>query len=78
MVPRNILEEKLAAIWCEVLGLEKVGIHDNFFEIGGDSILSIQVVTLAAKKNIRLDVVEIFEYPTIDELSKYASLLVEN
>src|SRR5215203_4762738 len=42
--PRNPVEELLAGIWSDVLGLERVGIHDNFFQLGGDSILSIQVV----------------------------------
>ncbi len=45
--PRNATEETLAAIWADVLGVEKVGVHDDFFELGGDSILSIQVVSRA-------------------------------
>jgi acyl-coenzyme A synthetase/AMP-(fatty) acid ligase len=42
-------EQALAAIWCEVLGLEQVGVHDNFFHLGGDSILSIQVIARPMK-----------------------------
>lgn len=42
--PRNALEERITGIWAEVLGLDRVGIHANFFELGGDSIMSIRVV----------------------------------
>ena len=41
------IEERLTAIWAEVLRLEKVSIHDNFFELGGDSIISIQMISKA-------------------------------
>ena len=42
--PGNLIEERLADIWCEVLRLQRVGMLDNFFELGGDSILSIQII----------------------------------
>src|SRR5207302_1618508 len=45
MAPRTSVEELLAKIWAEVLGVEQIGIHDNFFALGGDSILSIQIVS---------------------------------
>ncbi|MER5579979.1 condensation domain-containing protein, partial [Streptomyces massasporeus] len=68
--PRNPTEEALAAIWADVLGLEKVGIHDNFFELGGDSILSIQVISHARQAlggglSPRL----LFEAPTVAQLA---------
>src|SRR6185436_3687950 len=47
--PRTPAEETLAAVWSQVLGGRDVGVNDNFFALGGDSILAIQVVTRAAR-----------------------------
>ncbi|MFM6155604.1 MAG: phosphopantetheine-binding protein, partial [Sphaerospermopsis kisseleviana] len=52
--PRTLIEEKLVAIWSEVLRIENVGIHDNYFELGGDSILSIQLVSKANQAGIQI------------------------
>ena len=68
VAPRDEVEEKLAAIWASVLGLERVGIHDNFFEIGGDSIQSIQIIVRANKAGIGLTSTQLFKYLTIAEL----------
>jgi acetyl-CoA acetyltransferase family protein len=67
--PRNEVEQTLAEIWQSVLGLEKVGIYDSFFELGGDSILSIQVVSRASQKGLRLTPKQIFLNQTIAELA---------
>jgi len=67
--PTNDKEEKLVEIWQSVLGLEMVGIHDNFFEVGGDSLLSIQIVARARKFNIHITVRQLFQYPTISEIA---------
>jgi alpha-ketoglutarate-dependent taurine dioxygenase/aryl carrier-like protein len=67
--PRNAIEETLAAVWQQVLGIERVGIHDNFFEIGGDSLHCIQIVAKCRDTGIDLTVNELFEYPTIDALA---------
>jgi amino acid adenylation domain-containing protein/non-ribosomal peptide synthase protein (TIGR01720 family)/FkbM family methyltransferase len=69
VAPRTHEEETLAAVWCEVLGLESVGVNDNFFELGGDSILSMQVVARANAKRLRLTPAQIFQYQTIAELA---------
>ena len=45
VAPRTVVEKKLADIWCEVLGLERVGIYDNFFDLGGHSLSATQIVT---------------------------------
>lgn len=69
VAPRNDVEQTLAEIWQSVLGLEKVGIYDSFFELGGDSILSIQVVSRASQKGLRLTPKQIFLNQTIAELA---------
>ncbi|MGE0127970.1 MAG: amino acid adenylation domain-containing protein [Blastocatellales bacterium] len=66
--PRNKAEEILAGVWSQVLGVRQVGIHDNFFEMGGDSILSIQVVGKANQQGLRVTPRQIFQHPTISEL----------
>ncbi len=50
--PQSALEQQIAAIWADVLGIEHVGLNDNFFERGGDSIISIQVVSRARAAGI--------------------------
>ena len=70
--PTGELEGTLAAIWSQVLGVERVGATDDFFELGGDSILNIQIVARAAKAGIGLSPQQIFDYPTIAELARVA------
>ncbi|WP_208612614.1 non-ribosomal peptide synthetase [Xenorhabdus vietnamensis] len=55
VAPRNALEKQLCVIWQEVLGLKRVGIHDNFFRIGGDSISAIKL-TAAMRRECQIDV----------------------
>ena len=63
--PRTADEEKLAAIWAQMLKAPRVGIHDNFFELGGDSILAIQIVGKARQAGIHFGPRLLFENPTI-------------
>jgi hypothetical protein len=71
VAPRNPLEETLARAWAEVLELERVGIHDSFFDLGGHSLQSIQLVTrLTATLNRPVSVKSIFQAPTIAELAE--------
>jgi amino acid adenylation domain-containing protein len=74
VVPRTQTEKKLAEIWSQVLGLEQVGIHDNFFDLGGDSILSVRVIARANKANIRLNTQQLFQHQTVSELAGIADL----
>ena len=67
--PRNSLEERLAALWAEVLGVERVGIHDNFFDLGGDSLLAIQLLSRARDAGIAAEPRMLFERQTIALLS---------
>ncbi|MEM8846112.1 MAG: phosphopantetheine-binding protein [Bacteroidota bacterium] len=69
--PNSEVEEKLVSIWEEVLNFSPISIDDNFFEIGGDSILSIQIISKARKEGIMLAANQLFEYQTIKELSTY-------
>ncbi|SDX08991.1 non-ribosomal peptide synthase domain TIGR01720/amino acid adenylation domain-containing protein [Marininema mesophilum] len=72
VAPRNQREQILASIWKQILGKNQVGIHDNFFEIGGDSILSIQIVSRASQTGLKLTPKQLFEYQTIAELAQVA------
>ena len=72
VTPRNEIEENLAHIWKEVLQTNQVSIHDNFFQNGGDSIISIQLTSRARRQGISLTVKQVFENPTIAELSRVA------
>ncbi|HEX9943047.1 MAG TPA: amino acid adenylation domain-containing protein, partial [Thermoanaerobaculia bacterium] len=67
--PHNPIEEKLAAIWAELFSIERVGIHDNFFALGGDSIRSLQVTARARQAGIEMTSRLLFENPTIAGLA---------
>ncbi|WP_414526541.1 condensation domain-containing protein [Nodularia chucula] len=68
IAPRNAIETTLVQIWAEILG-SSVGIHDNFFERGGDSILSIQMVAKANHAGMKLTPKQLFQHQTIAELA---------
>ncbi|MCC6179261.1 MAG: SDR family oxidoreductase, partial [Chloroflexi bacterium] len=70
--PRTSAETRIAEIWANILGLERVGIHDNFFDLGGDSLLLIRVHhALRQEFEHELSVVDLFQYPTVNALSQY-------
>ncbi|MDZ8087067.1 MAG: phosphopantetheine-binding protein [Nostoc sp. ChiSLP01] len=69
VAPRTPVEEVLATIWSQVLGIPQVGIYDNFLELGGDSIGSIQVVAKAYEAGLKFTTNQLFEYLTIAELA---------
>lgn len=73
--PRNTLETILSTVWADVLVLPQVGIHDNFFRSGGDSILSLQVVAKARQQGVRLTPKQMFERQTVAELATVAQLI---
>ncbi|MDD5467703.1 MAG: amino acid adenylation domain-containing protein [Anaerolineales bacterium] len=68
--PRTAAERTLAKIWSETLGVEQIGIHDNFFDLGGDSILSIQMIARANQAGFRLTPKQLLQHQTIDKLAK--------
>jgi amino acid adenylation domain-containing protein len=70
VAPRNEIERKVAAIWQALLGIEQLGVHDNFIELGGDSLIAVQM--LSRLKNIfsvEISLRALFEAPTIAELA---------
>lgn len=71
--PRTPTELILAEVWREVLGIDEVGVHDGFIELGGDSILNIQVVARAATRGLNLTPRQLFEHDTIAELARVAT-----
>ncbi|HEU4511197.1 MAG TPA: amino acid adenylation domain-containing protein [Pyrinomonadaceae bacterium] len=70
--PRTPIEEKLAAIWENLLGVERVGIHDNFFELGGHSLLATRMISHVREvTNVELSLRFLFASPTIAEIALY-------
>jgi acyl carrier protein len=74
VLPTNNLERTITATWQDVLKLDKIGIQDNFFDLGGHSLLLAKVHT-KLQKEISADVsmLELFQYPTIGSLAEYLS-----
>ncbi|MGA4473012.1 amino acid adenylation domain-containing protein [Ectopseudomonas chengduensis] len=70
--PHEGVETQLAALWQQVLKVERVGRHDNFFALGGDSILSLQIIARARRQGIRLTPKQLFEKQSIAELAQVA------
>jgi aryl carrier-like protein len=77
--PQTPAEERLAAIWAEVLALDsgRIGRHDNFFALGGDSVLAIQIVARAVAAGLELTARQLFEHQTVAELAAVLPAAVE-
>ena len=73
VAPRTPEEDRLAGIWSAVLDHDPVGIHDNFFALGGDSIRSIQVLAQAKQAGLVFSLEQLFQHPTIAELAQHLS-----
>jgi len=65
VAPRNEIEQELAQIWSETLGIEKIGIDDNFFDLGGESFKAVKMIR---KIGQGISVIDLFKFPTIREL----------
>ncbi len=71
LAPRTADEEMLAAIWADLFGLERVGVHDNFFALGGDSLTAAQLIAeLAARSGAELPLGAMFEDATLESLAE--------
>jgi amino acid adenylation domain-containing protein len=69
-MPQSPIEQRVAAIWCEVLNLARVGIQENFFELGGHSLLATQVMSrVCAQFQVQLPLRTLFEAPTVAALA---------
>ena len=69
--PANELEEKLAAIWQNILGLERVGVNDNFFDLGGHSLKATTLVSRINKElSVEVSLTDVFKAPTVRLLAK--------
>ena len=74
VIPKTKNEQEIAQVWQEVLQVEKIGIHDNFFDLGGHSLLMVKVHSKLREKFSRdVSLVEMFRHPTISALVKYFS-----
>jgi amino acid adenylation domain-containing protein len=70
--PRTEAERALAAVWQEVLGIDRVGVNDNFFDLGGHSLLAAKVHSrLQERFNRQLTMVELFRYPSVRALAEF-------
>ncbi len=72
--PADEAERVLAQVWVQVLRLERVGRHDNFFDLGGDSILALQIVARARRQGVRFTPLQLMERQTIAAVAALATL----
>ncbi|HMB71221.1 MAG TPA: amino acid adenylation domain-containing protein, partial [bacterium] len=74
VAPRNEIEEKLAGVWKRLLDLEKVGVDDNFFDLGANSLLLVRARTeIRNVLDTEIRIVDLFEHPTVAALASYAA-----
>ena len=78
VAPRTPLENILAGIWADVLRLDQVGIHDDFFALGGDSLLAAHVLTsIHDAMHLEVGVVSLFDAPTVAEMAEHLETLIK-
>src|SRR6185369_14582057 len=75
VAPRNAAEEALLAVWRSVLKRDDIGVMDNFFALGGDSILSLQVIARAREAGLRLTPKQMFAHPTVARAAAVAQVV---
>ena len=74
VIPTSEMERTIAGLWQEVLGVDRVGIHDNFFDLGGYSLIMGKVCRrLRTLLHSEISMVEMFEYPTVHSLARHLS-----
>jgi amino acid adenylation domain-containing protein len=75
--PQTEVEKVLAALWQEILGIERVGRHDHFFELGGHSVMAVQFVDRLRRLNLQIDIRTIFATPILSEIALKTKQLEE-
>src|ERR1035437_3438245 len=79
VAPSTPLEQTLAVMWTEILRVGPVGIHDNFFDLGGDSVLAARVVArVRGVLNADLSLVTLFDRPTLAEMARAVAAAIAN
>ncbi len=73
LAPQSELERHIAAVWQEALQVEKLSVHDNFFDLGGHSLLLVQVHSRLREEFSHLALIDMFKYPTISTLAAHLS-----
>jgi acyl carrier protein len=69
-MPRNAVETAVAALWAQALGLEAIGVEDNFFDLGGDSIAAVQLTTAIQRwLDAAVPLATLFDAPTVAAMS---------
>jgi arthrofactin-type cyclic lipopeptide synthetase C len=71
--PVGEMETSIARVWMQALKLERIGRHDNFFEIGGHSLLIVKIMTLLRQLGIRATIADLFNHPTIESFAAFLS-----
>ncbi|MFI9009058.1 amino acid adenylation domain-containing protein [Actinosynnema sp. NPDC053489] len=74
--PRTPVEAQLAEVWAEVLGVPEVGVHDNYFALGGDSIVMLRLRARAERRGLRFGPADLLRHPTVAELAGHLSAAV--
>ncbi len=78
VAPRTPLENVLSGIWADVLRREKIGIHDDFFALGGDSLLAAQAMTcIYETMQLKVEVAGLFDAPTVAEMAEHLEKLIQ-
>jgi acyl carrier protein len=76
VAPQTVLQEVLATVWRGILGIDKIGVEDDFFELGGDSVLATQIIS-RVREMFRMDLplIVLFDAPTVEKLAQF---MIEN
>ncbi|WDZ59769.1 non-ribosomal peptide synthetase [Paenibacillus polymyxa] len=74
--PQSELEQTLASIWEEVIGVKPIGLRNNFFELGGDSIKALQIAARLNAKGLKMDMKDLFRHPQIDLIAPYIKKVI--
>ena len=75
VVPRTDAERTIAEIWQDLLGITEIGVHDSFFELGGDSLIGVQVLSRIKKAfGVQVTASILYEGPTVETLARLVTV----